>query len=67
MPVRIETALGADGRWRAEAPELPGILTFDDDEEKARHKASAVARWVIAERREMLRDGLVTRFPVPGR
>jgi predicted RNase H-like HicB family nuclease len=60
MSVKIATALKPDGRWRAEAPALRGVLTYGRSEDEARAKARAIARCVIAERDEQARDGLVS-------
>jgi hypothetical protein len=58
MPVKIETALKPDGRWRAEAPTVRGVVVYAHSEEAARAKAKVVARHVVDEWRELARDGL---------
>jgi len=58
MPVKIETALKPDGRWRAEAPAVRGVVVYAASEEAARARAKVVARHVVDEWRELERDGL---------
>ena len=41
-----------DGRWLAEVPELSGVLAYGISVPKARTKVEALARCVLAERRE---------------
>jgi predicted RNase H-like HicB family nuclease len=48
----IETEREEDGRWLAEVPALPGVLTYGDTDAQARSKATALALRVIAERVE---------------
>jgi predicted RNase H-like HicB family nuclease len=38
-----------DGRWIAEAPDLPGVLVYGDSREEAQWKAEVLARQVRAE------------------
>ena len=52
MNLRIETEMEDDGRWIAEVPELPGVLAYGADRERAVADASALALRVIAERLE---------------
>jgi predicted RNase H-like HicB family nuclease len=40
--LRIETEREEDGRWIAEVPALPGVLTYGETEARARAK---VRRW----------------------
>ena len=46
--LRIES----DGRWLAEVPSLPGVLSYGATDTEARSKATALALRVIAERVE---------------
>jgi predicted RNase H-like HicB family nuclease len=48
----IETEREDDGRWLAEVPALPGVLTYGLTDVEARSKATALALRVIAERVE---------------
>ena len=48
----IETERESDGRWLAEVPALPGVMTYGDTDTAARSKATALALRVIAERVE---------------
>lgn len=50
--LRIETEREDDGRWLAEVPELPGVLSYGATDSEARSKATALALRVIAERVE---------------
>jgi hypothetical protein len=58
MPVKIETALKPDGRWRAAAPAVRGVVVYAASEEAARARAKIVARHVVDEWHELARDGL---------
>ena len=49
---KIESEREADGRWIAEAPALPGVMSYGATEAEARAKVTALARCVIADRRE---------------
>ena len=46
----IETEREDDGRWLAEVPALPGVLSYGASDTEARSKATALALRVIAER-----------------
>ena len=48
----IETECEDDGRWIAEVPALPGVLSYGSTDAEARCKATALALRVIAERVE---------------
>ncbi len=48
----IETEREEDGRWLAEVPGLPGVLSYGASDTEARSKATAFALRVIAERVE---------------
>lgn len=50
--LRIETEQEEDGRWIAEVPVLPGVLTYGATEPEARSRAKALALRVIADRIE---------------
>ena len=50
--LRIETEREEDGRWLAEVPALPGVLSYGATDAEARSKATALALRVIAERVE---------------
>ena len=45
----METDREDDGRWIAEAPELPGVLAYGATQEEAMAKAEALALRVLAE------------------
>jgi len=46
----IQTEREADGRWIAEIPELPGVLSYSDTRAGAIARAKALALRVIADR-----------------
>ena len=48
----IEVEQEEDGRWIAEVPDLPGVLTYGQSREEAVRKAQALALHVLAERLE---------------
>jgi len=48
--LRIESEREDDGRWIAEVPALPGVLTYGTSEGEARAKVKALALRVIADR-----------------
>lgn len=50
MHLTIETEREDDGRWIAEVPELPGVLTYGSTEGEAAVKAEALALRVLADR-----------------
>ncbi|MFZ1107446.1 MAG: type II toxin-antitoxin system HicB family antitoxin [Rhodomicrobium sp.] len=49
MKLTIETDREDDGRWIAEAPELPGVLAYGATQQEAMAKAEALAFRVLAE------------------
>ena len=53
MDFTIEDEQETDGRWIAEIPELPGVLTYGTTKAYACEKAKALAFRVLAERIEM--------------
>ena len=52
MIYNIEYEREDDGRWIAEAPQLPGVLAYGQTAEEAMAKAEALALRVLAERIE---------------
>ena len=50
--LKIESEREDDGRWIAEVPALPGVLTYGTNEAEARAKPKALALRVIADRFE---------------
>jgi len=52
MSFSIEFEREDDGRWLAEVPHLPGVMTYGNSPEQARAKAEALARTVLTERQE---------------
>ena len=52
MNFTLECEQEVDGRWIAEVPELPGVLTYGDSAADAMSKAEVLALRVIADRLE---------------
>ena len=52
MNFQIEIELEADGRWIAEVPDLPGVLTYGKDRDQAIAHVQALALRVLADRLE---------------
>jgi predicted RNase H-like HicB family nuclease len=50
--LRVESEREEDGRWIAEVPALPGVMTYGDTETQARAKVKVLALRVIADRLE---------------
>jgi predicted RNase H-like HicB family nuclease len=50
--LKIESEREEDGRWIAEVPALPGVLTYGKTEAEARAKVKALALRVVADRIE---------------
>lgn len=48
----IEVEQEVDGRWMAEVPELPGVLTYGATKADAVRRAQALSLHVLAERLE---------------
>jgi predicted RNase H-like HicB family nuclease len=48
--LKIESEREDDGRWIAEVPALPGVLTYGATKVEARSKVTALALRVIADR-----------------
>ncbi|MBI5411217.1 MAG: type II toxin-antitoxin system HicB family antitoxin [Nitrospirae bacterium] len=51
-PFRIELEQEEDGRWVAEVPDLPGVLTYGTTREEALAAVQALALRVLADRLE---------------
>lgn len=52
MNIHLEFDREEDGRWLAEAPDLPGVMVYGDSKEKAAMLAQALALRVIADKLE---------------
>ena len=52
MNFHIEIEREEDGRWIAEVPEIPGVLSYGATAEEAMGKAEALALRALAERIE---------------
>jgi predicted RNase H-like HicB family nuclease len=52
MPLTIEVEQEDDGRWLAEVPELPGVLTYGQTRQEAIDRAQALCLRVLADRLE---------------
>lgn len=50
MPLTIEIEQEDDGRWLAEVPELPGVLTYGQTRQEAIDRAQALSLRVLADR-----------------
>ena len=50
MNLSFETELETDGRWIAEVPELPGVMTYGKSESEAVGKAADLALLILMER-----------------
>lgn len=50
MPLTIEVELEDDGRWLAEVPELPGVLTYGQTRQEAIEKVQVLSLRVLADR-----------------
>lgn len=48
----VEIELEEDGRWIAEVPDLPGVMTYGQTREEAISKAKALALRALADRLE---------------
>ena len=48
--MKIEIEREEDGRWFAEVPDLPGVMTYGETRERAICNAQALALRVIADR-----------------
>jgi predicted RNase H-like HicB family nuclease len=52
MPLAIELEQEDDGRWIAEVPELPGVMTYGATRQEAIERAQVLTLRVLAERLE---------------
>ncbi|HEX8244441.1 MAG TPA: type II toxin-antitoxin system HicB family antitoxin [Longimicrobium sp.] len=52
MQFHIETEREEDGRWIAEVPDMPGVMTYGRDRADAIARVQALALRVLAERLE---------------
>lgn len=50
--MNLEIEREDDGRWIAEVPDLPGVLTYGQSREEAISRAKALALRVLADRLE---------------
>jgi predicted RNase H-like HicB family nuclease len=50
--MKIEIEREEDGRWIADVPDLPGVMTYGKDREEAISKVQALALRVLADRLE---------------
>lgn len=50
--MNIEVELEEDGRWIAEIPNLPGVMTYGQSQAEAISKVKALALRVLADRLE---------------
>ena len=53
MTLIIETEQEKDGRWIAEAPDLPGALAYGASRQEAITKVEALALRILADRLEL--------------
>jgi predicted RNase H-like HicB family nuclease len=52
MDFKVECEQEADGRWLAEAPQLPGVLAYGATAEEALSRAEVLALRVLADQLE---------------
>ena len=50
--LKIESEREEDGRWIAEVPALPGVLSYGATEQEAQAKVKALALRIVADRLE---------------
>ncbi len=50
MPLTIEVEQEEDGRWLAEVPDIPGVMTYGETREEAIERVQALALRVLADR-----------------
>jgi predicted RNase H-like HicB family nuclease len=50
MPLTIEVEQEEDGRWLAEVPELPGVLTYGQTRQEAIDRVQVLSLRVLADR-----------------
>ena len=56
MKFTMECELEVDGRWIAEVPELPGVLSYGQTAQEAMARAQVLALRVLADRLENDQD-----------
>ena len=59
LTIRIEIEQEEDGRWIAEVPELPGVMTYGSSPADAKAKVQALALRIVADRLENGDRGLL--------
>ena len=52
MPLTIEVDQEDDGRWIAEVPDLPGVMTYGQTRQEAIERVQALSLRVLADRAE---------------
>jgi predicted RNase H-like HicB family nuclease len=52
MPLTVEVEQEDDGRWLAEVPDLPGVLTYGQTRKEAIDRVQALCLRVLADRLE---------------
>ena len=52
ITLKVELDKEVDGRWIAEVPDLPGVMSYGRSPEEARAKVQALALRVVADRLE---------------
>ena len=52
MPLTIEIEQEDDGRWLAEVPAIPGVLTYGQTRAEAIERVQALALRALADRRD---------------
>ncbi len=52
MPLTIEVEQEDDGRWIAEVPDLPGVMTYGQTRQEAIDRVQALSLRVLADRLE---------------
>jgi predicted RNase H-like HicB family nuclease len=52
VPLTIEVEQEDDGRWLAEMPELPGVLTYGNTRQEAIERVQVLSLRVLADRLE---------------
>jgi predicted RNase H-like HicB family nuclease len=50
VPLTIEVEQEVDGRWLAEVPELPGVLSYGQTRQEAIDRVQALSLRVLADR-----------------
>lgn len=50
MPLTIEVEQEEDGRWLAEVPDLPGVLSYGQTRQEAIERAQVLSLRVLADR-----------------